>query len=486
MKRKRNYVQKRRSRKKPRSSSSYVPTSALSRRSSSSSSSNPVLGYSSSRRSSTSSGRSSVVRAAAQTSGAALGFIHLNVPGAVVGWHYAGQAYDLTHPEKVNQTKSEMGNSTYGGNFNRKKTPRNSFFTQSKLKGFHVTDEIYGNISDPDAVYIHHSTRQLRSEVKVLMAAIIRKGFQLAGITINERDEELPLTAFNESAGFTLQYITIDQISGALFTYAYNTASNQSMTQILDGFTAMDTQMFDYIRNANSQEPHKFILLSLDSAVISRSNVASMINLMSMHVEIQSVSSVKIQNRTIGAAATTDLSTDRVDSQPLICQNYLLKSGDLRQKQFTSSAGSSITSNLLNGCSLTGPNLIRAAQLTGAGFQNRLSPKRFTNCVKTANTILNPGVIKQSSIVHKFYGTMANVFKRMKCVSIVGTTPNEIVNGLQGRSELFIFEEKMRSSSANPVALHYERTYTIGCIVKTKSDVPLLTYFTSSAKVNTV
>lgn len=464
-------------RRKLNSSSSYVPTNY----SSPSTSSNPLLGYSTdgsvySRRSSFDYGR-----VGAQVAGAALGYV--SDYGTVSGFETGGELYDLVEGSKSNvfSTKKMVGSSTYVGKMNKNRKTKQTFATKAATKGFHVTNETYGSVSDPFAVYIHHSTRQLRLEVKALMGAIIRKGLEMAGIQLSSNFEELPFTSPALSAGAILNYLVMNPSTGAIITYAYTTVDNQTLNSIVDAWTDMDTHLFDYLRNANALEPHRFCVYLIDAASTSSSKVASNFNIGEMHVTMISGSHLKIQNRTKGdLSAAGDQSTDRNDNQPLICQSYLLQSGDVRQKHIPGAIGSS-TAQVLNGSALSGPNLIRSSQLTSAGFQNRLSPSHFTNCKKTASSILQPGTMKQSFVMHKFSGLMLNVFKRMRCVSI---ETGDIVVGLQGRSELFIFEEKMRTAGTNPVFVHYEREYKVGCIATVKKRTPFVTYLTDGVKNN--
>jgi len=87
----------------------------------------------------------------AQLSGAQLGFIHGNVPGAIYGWHYAGRAYDYAYPNEnmkmtrsftanTKSTQTNMENNTVGINYSSLK-----FTANPPLKR-----TMYGNIEYRD------------------------------------------------------------------------------------------------------------------------------------------------------------------------------------------------------------------------------------------------------------------------------------------------------------------------------------------------
>jgi len=452
------------------------------------SSDNPVLGYTSSAGVYSSADKNSgYKRLAARAAGAVVGYA--TGFGAVAGSSASSSIYDYMDEDLDNTlvpTKSMGGNAGYSGRFNKRTKPKSNFYDQSKRYGYHVGIETYGAVNDPNTVYVHHSTCQMRSHVKALMGAIIRKGFELAGMPVGNKDEELTVSALNLSSGLILSYITINPITAVVVETDYVVPDNATLNSVIDAFTAMDTHLFDYMRNGINTDPLKFVVYTIDQApVLNRKNVASTVNIPNLHVKIVSSSLIKLQNRTLGdIAASTDLNTERSDNQPVLCYNFLLGSGDMRLKYMTGTPTGNMSENLLQGCALSGPSLIRAAEFASvvSGQQNAPSSHKFANCSKVGKSILQPGQMKQSLVYHKFSGLLVNVLKRMRCQVIT----NDYVYGIQGRSELIVIEEKMRTAGSNKVTISYEREYQTGCIIKVLKNTPLVSYLELPAVKNNV
>jgi len=427
--------------------------------------------------------RSRVKRLAAQAAGAELGFIAGDVPGAVYGAVYAGRAYDYRFPSQVEGPEEldpikTMG--YYAGNFPRFKKPKSTLTALALRKGYHVTNDDFGGARDPNAVYVTHSTYNASHFSTAIRGALIRKLFKLAGIEISEHTEELSCFAPFNSDGFKLSYETKNPLDGATAVFEYITLDNESFFQVLSNFTAFRDSILSMLLGFNGTEAYALRLYTSDrNGLATDWRLLAQLMLPMEKVTIHATSEIKVQNRSQGANAPAgDEDADRVDNQPLGLKSYLFKHGDPRLKSPNFITDGIPTTVSLGGVpeSFAGVRLIRSAQLINTNWQNGPDKGIFTNCSMIKSGMLQPGQIKKSFISATHTGMLNTVLKKLRPeLPRVGG----LLAGVQGKCELMLFYEKLRSTGLNSIAIHYERELKVGCVVNTTRPAPWTTSFTS-------
>jgi len=434
--------------------------------------------------SSKSSNISALARYSSQASGAALGFIAGDVPGAIQGAVYAGRAYDWANPRRqLFPTKNMSYSSGYAGSLNKRKYGKDVMQKALQI-GSVVQLEQYGSVKDPHCVYIGHSTFQQDSISYAIRFALIRKVFQKAGIRVINRFEELALFAPGNSDGFKLEYVYGDSLSGGYGNVSYITLDNQTLSVVVNNFAAFTTQFNEFMDSNDGKQP-----FSLNLYVSDRDALATNWRLIGnvqisdeeMHMQISSV--IKVQNRTAGdLAGAGDLNTERTDCQPVIVKGFHFTNADPRTRALQNGLGT-IDNNysVLNGTHRNDVRLLRGGSEFGVGvaFQNTPPKSIFNNCDKVSSSILQPGAMKQSSIYYSCKGRGMNFFKKLQ----FNLLTSQIIAQTLGRYELLVFEEKMRTVGTNPVSIHYERKYSIGCYSLTKKGGSIVPTF-ASAELN--
>lgn len=435
--------------------------------------------------------RSRFKRFAAQAAGAELGFIYRDVPGAVQGSVYAGRAYDYMYPEEVEvsdegdfpQKNNSMG--YYAGRIGQFKKPKKTLTSAALRKGYHVTNDDFGEIKDPNAVYITHSTYNTHHFGAAIRGALIRKLFKLAGIEISEHTEEMALFSAYNSDGFKLSYETKNPLTGALAVFDYITVDNESFFLILSNFTTFRDSIISMLEGTNGTEPYALRLYSSDrNGFDTNWRLLSQLMLPSEKVTIHASSEIKIQNRTLGANAPEgNENVDRVDNQPVAMKSYLFKHGDPRLK-----APNFIHDNFPSTVSLAGipqsfqgVRLIRSAELVNSNYQNAPDKGIFLNCTAVKSGLLQAGQMKSSYITATHRGLLNTVMKKLRPEF---PPAGGLLLGVQGKSELMLFAEKMRTAAVNSIAIHYERELKVGCILTTTKPVAWSTSFTSFQQNN--
>jgi len=383
-------------------------------------------------------------------------------------------AYKGSTPKRTKPgTKKWAGVSTgrYKGNFRKPKKVKKTMLNQSLQKGFAETSEFFGRVEDPECVYIGHSTRDCQAYANTISAMFIRDLFKKAGYKIANRLEELNLAAWDNSSGFKLQFViqNVSNTGTALGPVVsdFEITDNLTLTQVAQQFSGFNAWVYDYITTNSTavqgQIPFKMILYSKDKYSNGDSfewRMASQIDLAHQFITFHAKSTLVIQNRTSAAGAETgNKNLDRVDNQPLAGKMYEFSQATPRLGQAHTSFWQ------LNSIPYRGNVLIRSAEMDSS-LQNSPDPKIWTNCTKVSNVLIQPGEMKQSVITHTFEGRLLTVLKRMR----VANNFNGSTNGGAGKFHMIQLEEKLRTTSANPVTVQYERKIELMCFSKpTKS-----------------
>jgi len=465
--------------KRKRTRSQYRKNKRTQMRSSSVTAASPHGSRRGSNASNASSNISALVRFASQAAGANVGAAVGGFPGAVAGDYVAGRAYDyVTSRPPTYPQKNSMSNG-YSGRLNKAKSGKDVM--QKALQVGSVAQiEQYGNVKDPHCVYITHSTFQQNSISYAVRFALIRKVFQKAGIRVINRFEELALFAPGNSDGFKLEYVYGDSLNGGYASVSYVTVDNQTLTTVVNSFTAFATQFNEFMDSNDGKQPFSLNLYASDrDALLTNWRLLGNVQISDEEMHIQISSCIKVQNRTAGdLAGAGDLNTERTDCQPVVVKGFQFMNADPRTRAQQNGLGS-IENNyaVLNGVPLNNIRLLRGGTEFGTGeaFQNTPPKSIFNNCSKVSTSILQPGAMKQSTIYYSAKGRGLNFFKKLQ----FNLLTSGLVAQTLGRSEMLVFEEKMRTVGTNPVSIHYERKYSVGCYSLTKKGGSIVPFFTS-------
>lgn len=393
-------------------------------------------------------------------------------------WNDPDAGFDMdVSPKKL------MGASTgvFKGRFNSARKLRESIESKHQRKGFHVTDETFGLITDPDCVYVWHSTYHLERLVRVIVGSTVRELFHMAGYSINNSGNNIGLSFTTGGLiSFRIRWQRINPITGIVGTVATaDIPLAPSFLGVLNLVGGYATFWTEYFQNTTPDIPYTLQLLQCDTHGATSTSqdyrtVASM-DLQSCKIKIDVHSSICIQNRTSGATATGVAigESDRVDNQPLEGFMYEFRHSDPRLKNPDAGLAP------LNRIRREGISFSNANQL-GQPLQEPFVPKLFQNCRKSVKIRLNPGDLKEQNIYHTFSGSLESVAKKLRtCLAQIITT-NTFISGVQGKCQMFILEEQIRSNAANVITINYERQVKIGATcTNVFKNVPLLTELSS-------
>ena len=397
--------------------------------------------------------------------------------------------YNTPSKSKTTTKRKSGGTSTgrYVGMF--KKTKRNKMTVETKClkKGYHLTDETYGRIEDPDCVYLGHSTYNQDLMVSALTGCLLRKLFKIAGISISNTTQVLSLSRAPvapvpvDADGWRIQYGYHDPTSTSvpLSTVAYVTTATDTLQTIVQNFGAMRSSIATYFANqTDNAQPYSLTLQIPDNTdfLVSYRTVAY-IDLQQQYFYIHVTSNMVIQNRSAPSDATTaseKFDSERLDNQPLQGYQYEFKNADPRVSAVVSSP--LVSGNIaFNYIASSGLLLLRGGQFGLPQFQEPPVPKYFKNCTKSSKIKLQPGNIKRSIVYYCYKGTLSSLVKQLR-VEKQGFW----VSGVWGKCKMIALEELIRTSSTNPIKCQYERESKVGCHMKQIRQPPMTTIVTSA------
>lgn len=365
----------------------------------------------------------------------------------------------------------------YAGRFRRGKRSLPDLFRQ---RGFMHTLEVHGVVSDPNCVYVGHSTYGSIQLLEVFMQAMLKKLFQKAGVVIKDVNAAIPGETISANFIWRVDIEYINRETGSSGSGTYQFVNSTTSIKALSGdqaggiaplFTDFRAVVERYMTGDyngttgsayNVEEPVKLHLFRADNGVLSIHWAhAAEINFSDEWIHLKSKSELKIQNRTLSATGSGD--AEDVTNNPIQGRLYEFSSGCPRTKI----PNVSLIASMLEP---SGTLNARAAQLVAAGADSYREPPvagTFWNCSRSAQVMLQPGQIKQQTIYHKASFHLLKFLK--KCMFGYGAQSTHKQINLFGKSGMIALEDVINVNSANNISVAYEVNREFGCYLTTKS-----------------
>lgn len=448
----------------------------------------------------------------AQISGAGLGFAIDNVGGVIAGAQMAGQMYDYIHPETFDEIddnpftkrpknapssftqkiqnmapQRNRGNkiirrtrkmltskSKYKrtvtkrkyvkrksavrrkkGKLSRRKKKTKSYMQEALRKGFAVTNEAYGGVSDPNAAYIIHGTYSRSHYARAICGCLLRKLFWKAGLHVGDLNTELPLYDPTDSDGFklTAERKTLD---GTVSVFEYITINNQTFNDVLTAWTDLNTYILTFLDDTNTHIFTRLLLYSSDRDVAATNwRFKTALNLEQEKLSIHASSLLKVQNRTRGDQATTHDIANAVDEQNLSARVYNFKHSHPNVANYNS------FNHEWNSLTSKGYDLIRSASFPVVDYQNMPANGVFTNCSGSKAGVFGAGQVMSLKV--NYQRTM--LFNKLLKHIAVDFYSGVLAQHSAGKSQMLGTEELIRTDSTNLIQLKYERRFEFGAFL---------------------
>lgn len=464
----------------------------------------------------------------AGASGAALGFIAGDVPGAVLGAKmgynaskfftkkdsmpgkrkFQGKEGQIRKKAKsksktmalvkksLGKTKNRVGKSASGSYRGRFKKPA-KLVKDIKAKagklGWQQVIEFSGTVTDPDCVYLHYNNFNKDEIFKTITGAVVRTLFREAKIDISNQEQELPLnlpnqSQFSASNAIVITFVAQDPITHAQSHVDFFIPDNATLRSVIVGVytTAGHLGQFmnGYIGNSVFGSPY-MIIMYRDVSGLGRIPMASLTfeNLM---LEFEMNATLTCQNSSLGSGASTDPSADRVDNQPLKGSLFHFSHADPRLKQ-TMSIGTGVLSNndwVLSSGVQKGINVWGSAVMPYTIDNEPPSARIWKNIKKSSGVQLDPGIIKKTVLSNKYKNYFAELLKRFRGDVFGSLQGLEIFNNVKAcQSQILVLEERIRTPSTNQISVNWEYENRNYCIAyqKKSSDTNVRGSYTGSA-----
>jgi len=354
-------------------------------------------------------------------------------------------------PAKRTRKKFATG-ATYRGRFTNRRFPRQRAGTAAKGENYYathgVTDtmEISGIVSDPNCVYLGHSSFSSTRLLESAIMSILRKLY-IAGISIDFDSISGTIDYANgSSAGHTL---TVDwrNRDGTAGDFVWSVPAGQSMYNIATGAVGA---VFKGACELDRQLTR--IKLSDNGTNITRASL----DLTKTTIEYYAKSEMKIQNVTISNTASDE--ADDVNNVPLVGRNYEFKNW----YPTTNSASNSMLVNSVN--QFLGLTLARSFELPIA-FSEPPPSAVFTGCIKSEKTRLQPGNIKSDWLIDR--GSMSlDRFLQALDFEDQFTVLTRTRKPKIGRHSMMALEKVISISGTLPIKVFYEVNHFVGVAAK--------------------
>lgn len=379
----------------------------------------------------------------------------------------------------------------------RKKKIRKSKKTLYLNRGFENTTEVTGVVSDPDCVYIGHSTTCGQKILNVIMQSLLRKLFKLAGqdlVTAHEkiRGYNWTVPGFSESDGWQLQLLLQNVGTGAYEIVSYNTFTSDNISRILgDANNGVAPQWPDFVDKMmlyasglfggsfDERAMLKPVKLSLSQRDGNGTNnfyhMRSEIDLEKEIIHLKVVSELKVQNRTL--SATGGSNTDDVSNNPLTGKIYQFNHSVPRMKSSDFPNGTYPLTRLQE---RTGALTVTASQLSVASdaavfgtstmFHEPPNYQIFGNVKKHGRVLLQPAEIKKDVLVYSFSAQFHKFFEQLSWKpSIASSASNafSLSHRSKGKFTLLALEDIINVNGTQKISIAYEINRTEACYLST-------------------
>jgi len=172
---------------------------------------------------------------------------------------------------KVKFQKKRVGKARYGGKFKKpRKIPRNIEGLCS-AKGFHKTLEQFGKVNDPNNVILTHSTIQIQETIYTIATALIRFVMTKAGFKVTNKYNTLQASAGLSSYGIYFVYQSKNPETMAVTEVTYMIPGpGNNFDDIVDfgtgiGFDAFPNHLLNYVRTLSDLVPYRLAIYEVDN-----------------------------------------------------------------------------------------------------------------------------------------------------------------------------------------------------------------------------
>lgn len=360
----------------------------------------------------------------------------------------------------------------YTGKVRNFKNARNKIAPYDRY-GFSNTSEINGTISDPDCVYLGHSTMSGPRMLTVLLQAMLRKLFATcANWHCTSADQ--PIRGYQGfSDGWRIILVMTNKALGTEVEYIYDTLTVDSISLITgdiaggvaSGWPNLYNFFVNYTANgSNSAQavdtPTRLCLYRREANVTNFYQFCGDILLANEVVHFSFKSEMKFQNRTLAADASAD--AEDVTNNPLVGRTYHFNTGAPRARvdgvQFLERIDD-----------WTGTLLARGAEFTQVpAMKEPPAPAVFYNVEKSAKVRLEPGAIKKDVLTYTISKPLLQFLDHAGWRYSNATAGVTSQIKMRGKSSIVALEDMINVNALQLISVAYEVNRVERCYLTSK------------------
>jgi len=391
-----------------------------------------------------------------------------------------GVATALTFGKRGKKRSKKMSYSTTGsyvGPFRSRKITGFSKTDAYRNFGFCNTTEITGTVSDPDCVYVGHSTTSGHRILTVFLQAALRKLYRKVGFTCTNVND--PLLGYEGASDGWRLILSVKEVStGVITTVTYDTIGVDSIARIVGdtaggvapGWPSLYNFWINYLQNGPptgaTQQPTRLSLYQRDGNLASFYHFMGDIYFPNEMINLYVKSELKIQNRTLGSSGSGD--AEDVTNNPLVGKSYEFTTANPRVKV----ENCDIISSMIDA---TGVITRRAAEFpaqTNVIMREPPSPKIFWNISKHGKVLLQPGNIKKDTLTYVVRKQVYQFFQDLDWRPVSNAVATAISMKGSGKSALFALEDVINVNASQNISIAYEVNRQEMCYLSTSTNHP--------------
>lgn len=414
-----------------------------------------------------------------------------NVVGAVDAVRQFGNARQQSETRDVDMSPRrapKVRTTKFRGKFKKGSKKIANTLKTYLTQGFVDTEEVNGQITDPNCVYLSHSACDADRHLTLVLKCIFRKLLKL-GINWSapSADDEFPIEQSSGQANaIRIELVLQNMRTGSISKIENTSVAGGNFNTIAKMAAASNWAValrkwmgghFLETDDPNMLMPIYFRLYELDFAPLGQNfRLCAEIDLRCATVHVKVKSDMKIQNRSVSATGSAD--AEDVNNNPLMGYKYDFKVGT----PITRNDGAYLLSTVSGN---SGVNLIRGAQLPQS-YREPPLPKVFLKCNKAAKIKIQPGDIKYGSIT--FYKKM-KVLDYLQKLGFYYSPYNAdpaVWRNLRpvGPCQMFALEDVINVNANELIRVAYEVNRETSMFITMKNIVPSIGTFIQSTYNN--
>ena len=356
--------------------------------------------------------------------------------------------------------KRYVTGASYRGRFTNRRFARKRGSAAAKGENYFATNgvtdtmEVSGTISDPDCVYVGHSSFSPMRMLEAIVQSVLRKLYSAAiGYDLSSINQTIPYKGI-DSDGHT---ITVSWRNPDGTTSSEYHAITVGMS--IQSIAAINHPVGAIFKNVvqNDVQLMRITITDKDTNL-----TRATLDLTKTKIEYYFKSELKVQNVTISNLASDE--ADDVNNVPLVGRNYEFKS-------WHPDAGGSTaltTINLLAASSQSwGVSLVRGAQME-QGWREPPPSKVFTGVTKSEKIRIQPGHIKSDWLIDSGSMTLDRLLHALHYDPSGGNDHTKRMSRrvMIGRHSLCALEKVISIFGTLPIKVFYECNFFLGVAAK--------------------